>query len=48
MKAVKITTVQGTKNRPSFLIEDTVYEEQKQRVATASEVIDRLNKEVKS
>ncbi|AYJ74205.1 hypothetical protein BSP15_188 [Bacillus phage BSP15] len=48
MKAVKITTVQGTKNRPSFFIEDTVYEEQKQKVAAAAAVISRLNKEVRS
>ncbi|UPI13198.1 hypothetical protein [Bacillus phage SBSphiJ6] len=48
MKAVKITTVQVTKNQPSFFIEDTLYGKQKQKVATASGVIDRLNKEVKS
>ncbi|UPI12457.1 hypothetical protein [Bacillus phage SBSphiJ3] len=47
MKEAKITAVQGTKNQPSFFIEDTLYEKQKQKVAAAAAVIDRLNKEVR-
>lgn len=45
MKEAKITAVQWTKNQPPFFIEDTLYERQKQKVAAAAEVIDRLKKD---
>ncbi|QZA69580.1 hypothetical protein 035JT004_81 [Bacillus phage 035JT004] len=45
MKEAKITAVQRTKNQPPFFIEDILYERQKQKVAAAAEVIDRLKKD---